>query len=137
MSRRQPTSYKELKVLWYARLKKSGFNDIEDINAPDLRLNNADAFSKSDKYGQHTPEWRRSKEEYYQMASYFLNHYKFESNIDRIVWEYATNSIGSYAIVDTLKKTKISMTLFEVKKILQRLKKVMLLGAYEEVEDKE
>lgn len=135
MAKRTPlTEYEKLRRTWYAKLKKAGFKDIEDINAPDLRLTNSDAFSKSNKYGQHTPEWRQSKEDYYRLAEYFLNHYKFESHLERIIWEYHVNAMSRQDIAATLRKMRLIKTgEMGVGATIRRLKKIMFIGAYEEV----
>ncbi len=136
MAKRSPlTELERLQKVWYAKLKKEGFNDIEDARNPDLNLTNHDAFSQSNKYGQHTPLWRQSKEEYYQMATYFLNHYKFASNLEKIIWEYHTNAMSRQDIAATLKKMRLLKTgEFGVGAIIRKLKKIMFIGAYEEHE---
>lgn len=131
---KQPPNYEKLKKIWYEKLKKSGFNDIEIGKGV---ISNSDAFSKNQDHGQHTDTWRRSKEEYYQMAEYFLNNYKFETKLDQAIWEYHVNGIGTLDIAMVINKVKSYRRTFsqqEIWMIVSRLRKIMVIGAYEEVE---
>lgn len=124
----------KLTQVWYEKLRKAGFKDIE---IGDGVISNSDAFSKNQDHGQHTDTWRRSKEEYYHMAEYFLNHYKFKSNLDRIIWEYHVNGLGTTAIFPILNKVrgpKKKLTQQNVWAIVDRLRRIMTIGSYEEVE---
>lgn len=134
--RQRQTEYERLKKIWYAKLKKEGFVDIEDPNPNLTRISNSDAFNKDLSYGnQHSFTWQRSKEEYYNMATYFLNHYKFQSNLDRIIWEYYSVGLGSYAIMETLRRVEKKITIDKVKAIISRLQKIMIVGSYEEIDE--
>lgn len=128
------SNYAKLKKIWYGKLKKSGFKDIE-VN--ENLFNNAAAFSKINAHGQHSDTWRKSKEEYYRMAEYFLNHYKFETTLDKVIWEYHVAGLGSTAIAPILNKIKIYRIVFtysSVWSVINRLRRIMIIGAYEENE---
>ena len=87
------TEFNKLKSEWYKRLAESGFEDIEQ---DEIYL----------KRGMSLIDPRRvtweSQAEYYQMATYFLNEYKFKSNLERTMWEYHMNGISVRDIAQTL-----------------------------------
>lgn len=93
--------FKRLKKLWYAKLEKSGFEDIE---------------SDEDNLKVWSSRWARkryvadaaSRAEYYNMATRFLIDYNFDDEIDRIIWEYHSNSISYRDIAKLLKKAKVA-----------------------------
>lgn len=93
-------SLKELKEIWYKKLKKSGFHDIE-------------------KSEDHLHEWHskrflgipkevfKAKVDYYTMAERFLNDYPFETNMDKLVWEYHSQGVAVREIAQLLKKVGV------------------------------
>lgn len=111
--------FKKLQEKWYKKLEKSGFHDIES-DEDNLKVWSSIFAAK------HTKEVLQAKISYYQMASSFLEEYKFSSNVDKIIWEYHTNGIGVRDIAATLNKTKILKTnRTDVWKIIKRLKHTM------------
>lgn len=75
--------YKALRDKWYAKLAKTGFEDIEDVNSPRQMLK---AWHSSD-----IPRKARSGgfiaiQDYYSRATEFLNNYIFESKFELKVW---------------------------------------------------
>lgn len=104
MASKKFTEYERLKKLWYKKLEKSGFVDIEqhETNFRGYR------YTGSAKYGKFSKEWQDSKVEYYNMASEFLSNYKFSSPLEQSIWEYHTNGMSLRNIADTLKKAKTS-----------------------------
>lgn len=95
--------YKTLKAIWYKKLEKSGFEDIE---AEDERLK---AWSSQFKRQRSVDSWE-AKAAYYSMADSFLNDYKFASRIERIIWEYHANGLSIRGIVETLNKVRKKKT---------------------------
>jgi hypothetical protein len=108
MAKKQPQDYKKLKKVWYKKLAQSGFIDIER-NEDDLKVNDW-YFSRTAKYGGSSIEWSQSKADYYYMATQFLNNYKFETNLERIIWEYHSNAVSHRDITDILNKAKVTKT---------------------------
>lgn len=93
--------YKRLRDIWYAKLAKDGFEDIEDKDSRNLK-------KWSVKLVLHVPQVaREAREQYYRMATDFLNDYKFKSSLEKIIWEYHANGMGVRDIADTLKKAKV------------------------------
>ena len=96
------TEYEKLRAIWYKKLEKEGFVDIETDE------NNLKSWSAKFASKRSQDLWQ-AKEAYYYMATNFLNDYKFESSFEKIVWEYHTNAISIRDIVKLLrKKTKVT-----------------------------
>ena len=127
-AKKKPEDYQKLKEVWYKKLERSGFVDIEkdeyNLKQYSFRFNQ-DAVVRS---------WH-SKTEYYSMAGQFLNHYKFASNLEKTIWEYHVNGIGVRDIAKLLTKAKvrsIKPNKDNVQKVVSRLaeemKKIYLPG---------
>lgn len=120
-------SYESLKKTWYAKLKKSGFEDLEK-----------DEYNfKAGTHGSYfrTKETVRNyyaKSEYYSIAGQFLHNYEFESNLEKVIWEYHANGISIRNIVMLLKKVRIKRNKDDIHKVLKKLvtemKKRYLVG---------
>lgn len=100
MSKKKPETYEEIRAVWYAKLEKSGFVDIEQ-DENDLKVWST-LFTR-----KRTKELKESREAYYYMARSFLNDYKFANNVERIIWEYHTEGIGVRDIAKTLAKAGV------------------------------
>jgi len=132
MSKKTKTEYEILRDKWYAKLKNKGFVDIEQ---DEDRLKSWS--SKISLY--HTSVTWESKVAYYNMADNFLRDYKFESNLDKVIWEYHTHAISIRNIVKLLNKTKVIKTDKStvgrtIKKMSEAMKKMYLSnysGKYE------
>jgi hypothetical protein len=118
------SNYKKLKEVWYKKLEKAGFVDIEEDEFK-LKVDST-KFAR-----QESMKSYQTKIDYYYMANHFLNSYKFKSSFDRIVWEYHVEGIPSRDIAKILTKLKRKpigrMTIWRV---LKRLTKIMKLGLY-------
>lgn len=114
----------QLKREWYAKLRKSGFEDIEQ-NESKLKRWSSSSF----KY--YPGQLAQIKQEYYYMATHFLHDYKFETPLESAIWEYHANGISAREIAKILKKAKIkNMGRGNVWLILQKLRKAMLTLYY-------
>lgn len=113
--------YERLRAIWYQKLKDDGFNDVEQ-DEDNLK-------SWSTKFVREgTPlALIESKTAYYQMATNFLNEYKFESELEKIIWTYHTEAISYRDIATVLKETKVvkKMDRTTIWQIVQKLKKSM------------
>lgn len=98
-------NYKKERAKWYAKLKKSGFEDIE-ANENSLKSWSS-KFVRADKTSMTS--WQ-AKQEYYYQTTHFLNSYKFESNLEKAIWEYHSNGISVREIAALLNKTKVIKT---------------------------
>jgi len=120
---KKPNSYEALRKIWYKKLSKSGFNDIE---MPDGRFKGLSTEFTRDRavyqYGG-----LEAKAEYHRLASWLLHEHEFESTIEHVIWEYHVNGLSIRDITQTLKKAKIKKTNRDfVHKVLQKLKQIML-----------
>lgn len=97
---KKPEDYEKLRAIWYKKLQKEGFKDIEQ-DEDNLKEWSTKFFLNHDK------TTREAKESYYSMATQFLNEYNFESNLDKVIWEYHANAMSVREIAETLRKAKI------------------------------
>lgn len=101
---KQTKEFKTLQSKWYKILKESGFSDIEN-SKHQLK---SESWGNKETYAPARQEWHASKAEYFQLATTFLNNYKFESILEQVIWEYHTNGINIRKIAETLQKAKVS-----------------------------
>jgi len=102
-NKKQP--FKKLQNEWYKKLKDSGFEDIETPGGF-LKGLSSSSGKPSNKEGYSWGErelYNKSKEEYYRLAGHFLHDYKFESNIEKFIWELHSNGVSVRSIVSVLK----------------------------------
>lgn len=100
MLKNKKTKFEQLKAKWYKKLEKSGFEDIESDE------NNLKVWS-SIFARKNSPEVWQARAEYYQMATNFLEDYKFSNDVEKIVWEYHSNGISMRDISKLLKKARV------------------------------
>lgn len=115
-------NYQKLKAEWYAKLKKSGFEDIEG-DEDNLKIWSSTYFAHKLRT-THSGSWQ-AKASYYSMAERFLQEYKFESNLDYAVWEYHANGISVRDITATLKKANVKTNRHYVWLIVRKLENEM------------
>ncbi len=115
------SDFEKLKAKWYAKAAKAGFEEIER-NENDLKVGSSRLFIRH----KYTKELWEAKEEYYRLAEHFLNEYKFENDLERIIWEYHTNAISAVNISKLLTKAKVSkLKDGAIKKTIKRLSDTM------------
>lgn len=108
MAKKPLNDYAKLKKIWYDKLEKSGFDDIEDDQE---RLKSySSIFVRKDQRMNALDTWQ-AKAAYYSMAEQFLNDFEFESKFQRIVWEYHANGISIRDISKLLKKARVKRTI--------------------------
>lgn len=98
--------YERQKEIWYKKLKDTGFDDIE-VNYKNLEH----IRELPEAFRQHSlPQTqvfnqikRESTVAYYNMATTFLNDYPFQSERDRVIWEYHSNGLTIREIANLLK----------------------------------
>lgn len=123
------TDLKKLQTLWYKKLKAAGFEDAE-LNENDLKAS-SHRFIIGHNYVKESWE---AKQEYYRLASHFLNDHVFEASLDKTIWEYHSNALSVRDIAIVLKKAGVlKMTKSSVLNVVQRLSDIMkerYLGNY-------
>lgn len=125
MKKNQPKqTLASLKKEWYDKLKSEGFNDIE---VDETRLKTW-SYSMSRVAYKYKDMMFNSKTDYYRLSEHFLNEFKFESELDKVVWEYHTNGVSRKNIVKILNqlpdKNKHT-TLAKIRYWLDKLKQKM------------
>lgn len=111
---------KEQQELWYKKLQKEGFEDIE---SDEHHLK----FYTSQFAAKFIPETWQAKARYYQMATNFLEEYKFNTKLEQVVWEYHVNAISYRDIAKILKKVRLvkNTNRTTIYKMIKRLKEKM------------
>ena len=109
---------RKLIELWDRKLKRSGFVDAE---------------TRHDKLKTWTCRGRQARAkvcieasaEYFRAAGFFLHEYKFESEVERAVWECHAEGLGRRETFDALRKKFTRLTPWKVRQILSRLTREM------------
>lgn len=113
--------FKDLQDKWYDKLKKKGFEDIEQA---DGNLKRWDSHLFSSKYDQR---FFNSKEKYFQIAGQFLHEYEFETKLDAFIWGHHAAGETLWSIVAKIKGRKFKPIQKDtVRKIILLLEKEML-----------
>src|SRR5271165_3809627 len=97
---------KSLQKTWYAKLKKSGFNDIEQSDMQ-LKKWSSQVFNISGDGIDHTDVkilWE-AKAEYYRLAEHFLNEYEFLDTLEKQIWKLHSETNSYRDIAKKLKNT--------------------------------
>lgn len=117
MPKKKSKTYEQFRDEWYKKLAKEGFTDIEN-DEDHLK------FYTSRFAADFTQETWAAKTAYYQMAENFLNDYKFETHLERAIWEYHTNALSYRDIAKILKKLRLvkRMNRTTIYQIIKRLK---------------
>lgn len=119
MPKKKPQDLNQLKTVWYRKLKQSGFKDIE---RDEDTLKSWSSIFQYQKPGNNA----QSKEEYYRYATHFLEEHNFETELQRIIWEYHSNGLSMRNIAKTLNKTKVTKTNYtSVWQVVKELKATM------------
>lgn len=108
----------KLQKIWYKKLKDSGFSDIEKANGSigrtKLNLDNRN-FDQIE-----------ITQQYYSMARSFLIEHHFESELDKVIWEYHIEGISVRNIAKLLSSTDMKIKKKStVNNIIRRLEQIM------------
>lgn len=107
--------------IWYAKLKAEGFKDLESAYDQDGLLKNR--FKKD----QHDlpAVVKDAIESYYRMAYHFLNEYKFETQLDRVIWGYHADGISVRKITKLLGDVSVQTSKSTIGLKIKHLRNVM------------
>lgn len=119
MSRDQ-SNYLKLKAEWYAKLAKEGFFDIEQEDG-NLKSWTSSMITRDLKNGR--AEAIKSREEYYRAAGQFLWEHKFDSDLERKIWELHANGTSNLSISKTLALPRKGKD--TIRKVIVKLAKIM------------
>lgn len=117
----QSKEFKEIQDKWYAKLKKEGFEDIEDVSEThrperDLKKWHSFAFQLNNSADDYS-----DKERYYQLAGQFLHEYEFKNKLERSIWEGHAEGLSIREISRKLNKYRDLIF-----KILKQQREIML-----------
>lgn len=101
MSNRKKTEYERVRDVWYKKLKKEGFEDIEHYDGS-INIGTPRSLNWGDELQ------RQLVQDYYCMAYHFLNEFPFETPLDKIIWEYHAEGLSIRDIVKVLKQTRVA-----------------------------
>lgn len=110
--------FEKLQKKWYAKLKKSGFEDAES-DEYNLKVWSSVFFA------HRSISQIQAKQAYYQMATNFLVDYKFENERDKIIWEYHSNGMSVRDIGKVLRKVGIRMNFMTVWRVVNKMRAKM------------
>ena len=124
----QAKQLKQLQAKWYARLKKEGFEDIEQDenllkNWSSSRLRKS---RNSNNEIEQTLLYNESKQSYYRLAGFFVNDYAFESELDHMVWSYHAEGKSLRQMSKLLKAQGNDISYTRAKEIIHKLRAIML-----------
>lgn len=101
------SEYQKLKKKWYAKLEKSGFHDIEQDDGYGNLKDWSHRFARVDALHE--------RQEYYIMASRFLNDYKFKNKRDYVIWLYHSEGLSYRDTAAVMQKARFKIPEWEVR----------------------
>lgn len=110
---------KKLTDKWYRKLKKSGFDDIEDTSRDDRPLKKWHGYEVRLKHGADVTT--TAMQRYYELARHFFNDHVFETSKEKEMWRMHSEGDSGATIA---KRFKTSCS--TAKRTIQRLAKLML-----------
>lgn len=115
---------KALQKIWYEKLKKSGFVDIEDTNSSKQYLKSWHSIYFHCRY---TPQSFEEKQEYYRRAGIFLHDHKFDSRLEKAIWSLHSEGMSIQKIGHELNLSSTNGNWKNsVPYILKKLTRIML-----------
>ena len=99
-------SYRKLKQIWYKKLKNSGFNDIESERFPDKEFKGGSTNWKFNS-AWTTAYSMQQKQDYYYLATDFMNTYTFDSKVHEAIWAYHAEGLSMRGIAKILNAAKV------------------------------
>lgn len=109
-------AFKKLQKEWYIKLKKSGFEEIEDLKTGGLQKWHASYYMNT--YPTFVFQAQR---EYYYLATHFLTSHSFSHEIERLIWSLHSEGMPMRKIAKEVKSKTCRVFL-----IIQSLRKKML-----------
>lgn len=116
-------SLKQLQASWYGRLKKEGFEDIEQqAGSTDAKLK---SWHSHYFQARHEPTAFEAKENYYYQACQYLECGEFQSKTHRHVWKLHSEGLGLRKIAVVLKKSGQSFNKDQLGSMIRSIKEEM------------
>ena len=119
--------FKAINKKWHKILEKTGFKDIEEFDSPLELLKNWDDVIFVKRYNNGT---FLDKQRHYELAGQLLHTYKFDTELERNIWDNHCQGIGERIISKKLKCTE-----WAVKKAIQKIRQAIKRDAKDIIED--
>ncbi len=133
MTASKKDEYSKIRAVWYDILKKDGFDDIEQ-DENNLKVWSSDKFGRKKGLVQNGG-WQ-SKADYYRMADWFTNDYKFKNKLERTIWTEHAKGTSIVEITKLLKAKRIKTNRDKVWKTIRtlenKMKTMYLVGSNED-----
>lgn len=115
-------NFRDLQREWDEKLKKAGFEDIEDRNSPRemLKAWHSTMFVHRFDEGKFT-----ARQRYYEMATHFLQSHRFESEVEREVWRLHADGESLRKIASQVSEAGMAISKDGALKIIRSLLKAM------------
>lgn len=108
---------KRLQKLWYAILRRDGFEDHEILCGQEMYLRSYHSYD----FGQMEPERFAAQQLYFQVAGQFLHEHDFRSDKERLVWALHCEGFSAARIRKVIRMPRITIQTW-----IARLKRQML-----------
>ena len=114
-SKTKPTELQRLTEVWYKKLSKAGFKDIEDSQERLLEYHNT-------KYSVRDPLAFASQQRYYELSAQLLHTHSFRDSEHRTIWDLHCQGRSNQSIAKRVNRSKYYV--FTVIESLAKLIKV-------------
>lgn len=115
--------FKKLQAEWNKRLKKEGFEDIEQADG-NLKL--WDSHKARSMYSSKGAEYYEARARYYQLAGQFLHDFVFPDEETKLIWELHADGMSYRNIIKTVKSRGYSAFRDKVQRIIGELRQEMV-----------
>lgn len=120
MSPFKSKAFKDLKDDWYAVLKESGFEDIEQDE------NNLKRWDSHHFKAQTTPTTFEHTQEYYRLAGQFLHDHAFAGAWEKKVWELHASGLSAAGVFRALRRSGLKGGRDKVYQTIRQLAEIMV-----------
>ncbi len=116
-----PAEFKKLQKLWYDKLKKDGFEDIEWEGEGAMPV---DRFYPRAFDSMHSVQIS-AIEDYFSMARQFLLEHDFKDEREKVIWGHHSEGLSARSIEAELKKSNLKGKKTWIHDTVARLDKIM------------
>lgn len=119
------SDFKKLQKEWYAKLKESGFKDIENPDDQDAPLNSIEGSSE---FSKRIARWSKDlRREYFRDAESFLETGFFDSQKEEMIWRLHSTGISIRKTIRFLSEAgfKKPLSFWYVREVIVKYKQRM------------
>ena len=114
---------------WNRKLKRSGFEDIENDKSQ-LRVSSTSLARRSyhNQYFEDRIEVYNARLEYYRMAEHFLYDHTFDNDLDKTIWQMHSEGISFRHIAEYVRHNKLrpKANKDNIQVLVKKLAKIMI-----------